>query len=302
MALGGKFEHYESPEFDCQILSLPYKNDLSTMYIIMPNNSSAKRLKELHRRLTAESINDMISKVSLKSAIVFVPKMHLTSEINFNEFFQNYALFNPEASDLGLISNGVEAILTNTAGAAAATAGLLDNHRNLLHMAVQDEPSHNDNLENVLLFSRIQDDNEDMEAKVSRKRRTTYKVDSQSRTDYQPLRLKDLVLNKRIVKESKTKKKPIRQRRDTSDPNLLNLEALRQSQTTNPGLYASEILHKVDLTINEKGTEGGAATTVTLYKTGPDVVFRAEEPFIFLIRHESSQLPLFYGQVFDPRP
>lgn len=44
------------------------------------------------------------------------------------------------------------------------------------------------------------------------------------------------------------------------------------------------------------------ATVVFLYKTGTKVIFKAEEPFLFFIRHEASQLPLFYGAVFDPRP
>lgn len=58
---------------------------------------------------------------------------------------------------------------------------------------------------------------------------------------------------------------------------------------------------QVDLIINEKGTEGGAATVAFLYKTGTDVVLKAEEPFLFFIRHEESQLPIFYGAVMDPR-
>lgn len=45
-----------------------------------------------------------------------------------------------------------------------------------------------------------------------------------------------------------------------------------------------------------------AATIVYLYRTGTNVVMKAEEPFLFFIRHEASQLLLFYGAVFDPRP
>lgn len=44
-----------------------------------------------------------------------------------------------------------------------------------------------------------------------------------------------------------------------------------------------------------------AATVVYLQKTGTKVVFKAEEPFLFLIRHDRTKLPIFYGAVLDPR-
>lgn len=142
--------------------------------------------------------------------------------------------------------------------------------------------------------------------KSARKRRSTsYKVES-SHKDGEPLRFKDFVLNKRITKPNPAFKKSARSRREVTESYtqqaLRHLDSLRYSQNTyNPGLYVGKILHKVELTINEKGTEAGAATSVTLNRTGVKVIFRCEAPFMFLIRHDDTKLPIFYGAVFKPQ-
>lgn len=43
-----------------------------------------------------------------------------------------------------------------------------------------------------------------------------------------------------------------------------------------------------------------SATAVTLNRSGPQVVFRADAPFLLLLRHDPTRLPLFYGAVFEP--
>lgn len=137
-----------------------------------------------------------------------------------------------------------------------------------------------------------------------RKRNVSYKVPSSVFKSEPTLTFKDYVISKRIMKGNSDKKR-LRQRRQI-DPSesLKSLDRLRtelsQGASQNPGLFATEILHKVDLTINEKGTEGGAATITTLYRTGTDVVFRVETPFIFIVRHDDTKLPLFYGTVVEP--
>lgn len=45
---------------------------------------------------------------------------------------------------------------------------------------------------------------------------------------------------------------------------------------------------------------GGAATAITLNRSGPQVTFRVDTPFIFLIRHDPTKIPLFYGTVLEP--
>lgn len=81
---------------------------------------------------------------------------------------------------------------------------------------------------------------------------------------------------------------------------LKELENLRRTDLTNPHIYVDQIIHKVILTVDEKGTEGGAATGAVVNKMGSSVLFLAQTPFMFLIRHNPTKLPLFYGAVMVP--
>lgn len=67
MAHGGSFPFYDAVEYDCRILALPYRRNLSTMYIILPNNSSRSRMRQVQSYLTADKIEDMISKMEWKT-------------------------------------------------------------------------------------------------------------------------------------------------------------------------------------------------------------------------------------------
>jgi len=55
--------------------------------------------------------------------------------------------------------------------------------------------------------------------------------------------------------------------------------------------------------VNEKGTEAAAATGIVMTITSmppPTPVFRADHPFIFLIRHNASGTILFLGRMTMP--
>jgi serpin B len=71
-------------------------------------------------------------------------------------------------------------------------------------------------------------------------------------------------------------------------------------------LYISQVLHKARIEVSEKGTEATASTTVEMGAYGarkaspPPLVFRADHPFIFLIRDTRSKSVLFMGRVVDP--
>ncbi|XP_062546440.1 serine protease inhibitor 28Dc-like isoform X4 [Armigeres subalbatus] len=69
----------------------------------------------------------------------------------------------------------------------------------------------------------------------------------------------------------------------------------------NSHLFVNEILHKIDLVVNESGTESGAAVIPFMDKNFPQVNFKVNGPFLVLIRDEKTQLPLYYGGIFDPR-
>jgi len=69
-------------------------------------------------------------------------------------------------------------------------------------------------------------------------------------------------------------------------------------------LFISAVIHKAYVDVNEEGTEAAAATAVTMRLTsvGPSQipVFRADHPFLFLIRDNHSGSILFIGRVTDP--
>lgn len=70
------------------------------------------------------------------------------------------------------------------------------------------------------------------------------------------------------------------------------------------GLYISKVIHKAFVDVNEEGTEAAAATAVVMTLRGmpePKPVFRADHPFIFIIRDIRSGSILFIGRVMDPR-
>jgi serpin B len=68
-------------------------------------------------------------------------------------------------------------------------------------------------------------------------------------------------------------------------------------------LFISDVLHKAFVDVNEEGTEAAAATAVIMRTMalgmGPPV-FKADHPFIFLIRDNFSGSVLFLGRVMDP--
>jgi len=70
-------------------------------------------------------------------------------------------------------------------------------------------------------------------------------------------------------------------------------------------LFISAVIHKAYVDVNEEGTEAAAATAVVVGITsvGPEKipVFRADHPFLFLIRDNCSGSILFMGRVMNPK-
>ncbi len=70
-------------------------------------------------------------------------------------------------------------------------------------------------------------------------------------------------------------------------------------------LFITKVVHKAFVDVSEEGTEAAAATAVIMAGSAPGgarpvPVFRADHPFIFLIRHEKTGAILFMGRVTDP--
>ena len=72
-------------------------------------------------------------------------------------------------------------------------------------------------------------------------------------------------------------------------------------------LFIGDVIHKAHVEVNEQGTEAAAATAVTMLagmavpmNPPPIPVFRADHPFLFLIRNNHTGSILFLGRVTNP--
>ena len=70
-------------------------------------------------------------------------------------------------------------------------------------------------------------------------------------------------------------------------------------------LYISSVVHKAFVDVNEEGTEAAAATGVVMtlsaaMPANPIPVFRADHPFLFLIRDNHTGSILFFGRMMNP--
>ena len=78
--------------------------------------------------------------------------------------------------------------------------------------------------------------------------------------------------------------------------------------TGKPDFTISDAIHKAYIDVNEQGTEAAAATGIVMRATAmrvpfpepPPIVFRADHPFLFLIRDTKTGAILFLGRVTDP--
>jgi serpin B len=77
--------------------------------------------------------------------------------------------------------------------------------------------------------------------------------------------------------------------------------------TRSEPLFLAQALHKAFVAVDEEGTEAAAATTMITPSAAPGApeppqprVFKADHPFLFLIRHRKTGTILFMGRVWDP--
>ncbi|MCI0456905.1 MAG: serpin family protein [Gemmataceae bacterium] len=72
--------------------------------------------------------------------------------------------------------------------------------------------------------------------------------------------------------------------------------------TSREKLFISHVVHKAFVDVNEAGTEAAAATAVVIERESapPPATFRADRPFVFLIRDNRTGSILFVGRVSNP--
>ncbi len=70
-------------------------------------------------------------------------------------------------------------------------------------------------------------------------------------------------------------------------------------------LYLAKAFHKAFIKVDEQGTEAADATASVMALRGmpvaPPPLFRADHPFVFLIRDRQAETVLFLGRLADPR-
>ncbi|XP_032423858.1 putative serpin E3 [Xiphophorus hellerii] len=66
------------------------------------------------------------------------------------------------------------------------------------------------------------------------------------------------------------------------------------------GLYVSDAVHEVRIEVTEDGTKAAAATAMVLLKRSRAPVFKADRPFLFLLRQVNTGSILFMGRIMNP--
>ncbi|MCB1955067.1 MAG: serpin family protein [Rhodocyclaceae bacterium] len=92
--------------------------------------------------------------------------------------------------------------------------------------------------------------------------------------------------------------------RDAFDREKADFTAMADPPGPDDRLSIDKVFHKAFVKVDEQGTEAAAATAVVMQRAGAAMVkrieFKADRPFLFVIRDRKSGLVLFMGRVADP--
>ena len=93
----------------------------------------------------------------------------------------------------------------------------------------------------------------------------------------------------------------------TAFSDMANFSGISKPIPGEGALQISEAIHQAFIDVNEEGSEAAAATAIVMLWGSADLeespripVFRADHPFIFLIKHNSTGNILFMGRVINP--
>ncbi|XP_055915805.1 serine protease inhibitor 28Dc-like [Eupeodes corollae] len=323
---GGTFPYYLSEEHNCRILGLPYKGNQTTMYVIQPLESTRLKLQQLQKKLTGELINELISKMEYRTVTFAFPKFHVENKMHLKAALKRMGIediFVDRRSDLALIADPEENSLPTKPKIAPLSefaASIVPIPEDIISSSLSSASSKTAPSSSSSLFSDAFDRFGDAPLIFSR-----FSEDSNNQTTGNTDRPDEMVETTTLVDELSQEETTLipeeiittlspevtssqqRKRREAVPltPSLKSLQKLDEMRSNpeglkNPNLYVDEIVHKIDFNINEKGTEAAAATAGFLLKTGPDVSMRCDTPFLILVRHDPTKLPLFYGIINIP--
>uniref|UniRef100_A0A182F283 Serpin domain-containing protein n=1 Tax=Anopheles albimanus TaxID=7167 RepID=A0A182F283_ANOAL len=217
-------------------------------------------LRALQEKISAQTINDIVTKMKMKSVSLLLPLMHVTNSFSLKSALQQlglYALFDRNSANLYRLLN-IQRV--NGDDSEDILEALQDTKDNAIKLLLEENP----------------------ECQVLEKQgvdRVTCLKDNCRAGDGFCV----------CCAETDDFR---RRRRDTT------MDFLDQMNST---VYVNEMLHKIDLVVNERGTEGGAATATLIDRISSQVNFIVNGPFLMIIREETTRLPLFYGAIYSPK-
>lgn len=85
---------------------------------------------------------------------------------------------------------------------------------------------------------------------------------------------------------------------DVFQESRASLDAL----SSDKGIFLNEVLHQAVVEVDERGTEAAAVTATVVNRDRFGRGFRANRPFLFIIRDSYTGVPLFWGRLIDPSP
>lgn len=323
------------------------------MYILLPTAKGARALREFNNRLTVNIIEDLIRNMKNETCIIGLPKMKLSSSLSLRSTLSNLglnSLFDPATADLSLMSQANDINNRNYVTQPTTVYPKVTPVDSRPGKTNSIPPNSHSNNKDVLIFTRIDGDDDDKVGHMVRRnyfayedklrgyaveqwstgfsiKRTRSRRDSGDKDSYtlneggetngdtpkivslegNKYRFEEKAEKEEEKSRSKRQSRPINENflefvRERNFPSY-GLDNLRNSANlVNPHLFASDVLHKVEIDITEKGTEAAAVTGVVLERDGNQKRLIANRPFVFFIRHDPTGLVLFWGTLNAPTP
>ncbi|XP_035783150.1 serine protease inhibitor 28Dc-like [Anopheles albimanus] len=232
------------------------------MYIFLPINSTRAHVRALQEKISAQTINDIVMKMKMKSVSLLLPQMHVTNSFSLKSTLQQlglYALFDPNSVNLFRFT------------------------RNWYFINAEDEED---------ILDALQDTKENA-IKFLLEQNPECQVLEKQGVRRVPC-LKDQCVFGGGMCVCCAETDDLFRRRRRRDTMVGIWEQL------NFTMYVNEVLHKIDLTVNELGTETGTSTLTLIDRISPQVNFMVNGPFLMIIREETTRMPLLYGAVYTP--
>ncbi|XP_053672404.1 serine protease inhibitor 28Dc-like [Anopheles nili] len=262
MAKSHCMPYYFWQEENVRVVGVPYRKNV-TMYVFLPVNSTRELLQSLQTKLSAGVINDIVKKMKMKSVTLLLPKMHVSNSVSLKSVLQQLGVYT--------LFDSQEA----------------DLYRLLTGMVNErfDEETIEDH------FDVLQDTQENAERLLKKRIPDCAIIVRQGIGRGDCLKANCAYGGKACVCCAEVDNDFRRRRRR---------QATKDMEPTKR-IFVNEMLHKVDLTVNEVGTEGGAATATLIDRISSQINMIVNGPFLMVIREETTQLPLFYGNIYSPK-